>query len=193
MDTSSVLRNIAKHVQLSDAECDHFVSLLMTRNVRRREYLLSQGEVCHAIYYIHRGVFRAFYRDGEGHESMIMFGIDDWWITDMYSFTSGEPAMLYIEAVEDSEVLVLSKQSLDGLFVNVPGFERFFRIIMQNSYVREQLRTVQNLSLSAAERYAWFVKKYPAVVQRLPQKYIASYLGITPEFLSAIRRNQRPD
>jgi CRP/FNR family transcriptional regulator, anaerobic regulatory protein len=98
--------------------------------------------------------------------------------------------MLYIEAIENSRIFHLSKNNFDTLCTEVPKFERFFRIIMQNAYIREQLRVIQNLSLSAEERYHSFINKYPQVVQQVTQKQIASYLGITPEFLSAIRANK---
>ncbi len=116
-----------------------------------------------------------------------MFGVGDWWITDMYSFLNQQPALMNLEALENSEVLELSKADLDKLYVEVPKFERFFRIIIQNAYVREQVRVIHNLSMTAEERYEVFMQKYPHIAQRVTQKQIASYLGITPEFLSSIR------
>lgn len=193
MDTSHIFRNICRHIELNEDERSFFISLLSCKTIGRRKFILEEGQICDRINYIHHGAFRAFYRDAESHESMVMFGIDDWWITDMYSFTTREPAMLHIEALEESVIIELTREAFDQLLVKVPKFERFFRIIMQNSYVREQVRMLQNLSLTAAERYEQFLKKYPAVAQRIPQKHIASYLGITPEFLSAIRKNYRPD
>jgi CRP-like cAMP-binding protein len=117
-----------------------------------------------------------------------MFAIADWWITDMPCFISRQTAMTSIEAINDSVIIQLSKTDLDALYIRVPKFERFFRILMQNSYVREQLRTLQNLSLPAEERYNRFLEKYSEMARQLTQKQIASYLGITPEFLSAIRK-----
>ena len=119
-----------------------------------------------------------------------MFAIADWWVTDMYCFINEQPAILNIEAIEDSVIVQLQKKELDELYVKVPKFERFFRILMQNAYIREQLRIIQNLSLSAEERYDIFLKKYPQVSKQVTQKQIASYLGITPEFLSMIKRNK---
>ena len=116
-----------------------------------------------------------------------MFAIADWWITDMYCFTNQLPAMLNIQAVEHSEIFQLPKNNLDTLYDKVPQFEKFFRIIMQNAYIREQLRVIQSLSLSAEERYDNFMNKYPQIACQVTQKQIASYLGITPEFLSNIR------
>jgi CRP-like cAMP-binding protein len=116
-----------------------------------------------------------------------MFAVADWWITDMPCFVSQQPAMIHIEAIADSSILQLNKDDMDVLLRNVPKFERFFRILMQNAYVREQLRIIQNLSQPAEVRYYNFVKKYPAIIRTVTQKNIASYLGITPEFLSVIR------
>ena len=116
-----------------------------------------------------------------------MFALQDWWVTDMYCFINVQPAMLNIVALEQSEILQISKTNFELLVKELPKFERFFRVIFQNAYIREQLRTIQNLSLTAAERYEQFIVKYPVVLQQVPQKQIASYLGITPEFLSTIR------
>ncbi|MEJ0029948.1 MAG: Crp/Fnr family transcriptional regulator [Bacteroidota bacterium] len=136
---------------------------------------------------MNEGVLRAYYSDKNDRETTIMFGVGDWWITDMYSFLNQQPALMNLEALENSEVLELSKADLDKLYVEVPKFERFFRIIIQNAYVREQVRVIHNLSMTAEERYEVFMQKYPHIAQRVTQKQIASYLGITPEFLSSIR------
>ena len=117
-----------------------------------------------------------------------MLAVDDWWITDMYSFTSGKPAMQVVGAIEDTAIFQLQKNDFDLLLVKIPAFERFFRILMQNAYIREQLRVIQNLSMPAEERYLNFLKKYPQLVQRVTQKQIASYIGVSPEFLSAMRK-----
>ncbi|MGY0040545.1 Crp/Fnr family transcriptional regulator [Pedobacter sp. NJ-S-72] len=139
---------------------------------------------------MHSGTLRAYYLDKAGKESTIMFAVTDWWITDMFCFINQQPAMLTIEAVEESIIFQLSKADLDQLYNKIPKFERFFRVIFQNAYIREQLRTIENLSLSAEQRYNIFLNKYPQVVRQVTQKQIASYLGITPEFLSMIRGNK---
>ena len=120
-----------------------------------------------------------------------MFAVADWWITDMPCFISQSPAMINIEAITGSCVLQLTNDDMDSLYREVPKFERFFRILMQNAYIREQLRIIQNLSMPAEVRYYNFLKKYPAIAQQVTQKQIASYLGVTPEFLSAIRNKAR--
>jgi Cyclic nucleotide-binding domain. len=188
MESSQVLQNVSKHISLERKEADYFISLLTEKEVKRKEIILEAGKPCTIINYVHSGVLRAFYRDREADESIIMFAINDWWVTDMFSFSTGHPAMLNIDALEDSTVLQLQKKDLDQLYLEVPKFERFFRIIMQNAYVREQLRIIENLSLTAEERYNNFLKKYPQFAQRVPLKQIASYLGVTPEFLSVVRK-----
>lgn len=188
MDHSLLLKNIAKHVTLTAQEEACITAAVQLQSIAKKQVLLQEGQVAKAITYVHSGALRAYYIDRDGNENIIMFAINDWWVTDIYSFTTGQPGLLTIDAMEDSELFNLPKAALDQLFIQVPKFERFFRIIMQNSYVREQLRTIQNLSITAEERYINFVNKYPQFVQRVPLKQIASYLGITPEFLSVIRK-----
>ncbi len=185
-----ILKNIAKHISLDEEEISYFISLLKEKKVSKKTTLLMEDKVCKEIFFVKSGALRAFYVDKLGKESTIMFAITDWWITDMFCFINAQPAMLNIESIEDSTVLQLQKNDLDNLYIKVPKFERFFRIIMQNAYIREQLRVIQNLSLSAEERYNIFLDKYPQIVKQITQKQIASYLGITPEFLSAIRKNK---
>jgi CRP-like cAMP-binding protein len=185
-----ILTNVARHIQLESEEVAYFTSLLKTESIPRKGMLLKAGELCKNISFVCEGTVRAYYVDQEGKEATIMFGVTDWWITDMHWFVHQLPAMLTLEAVEKSVVMHLPKSSLDELYREVPKFERFFRIIFQNAYIREQLRTIQNLSLSAEERYANFMKKYPQVAKQVTQKQIASYLGITPEFLSVLRKKK---
>jgi CRP-like cAMP-binding protein len=190
MPYSIILKNIAKHISLDEEEALYFISLLTEKKVAKKQMILKEEQVCKEINFVTSGTLRAFYVDKLGKESTIMFAITDWWITDMFCFINQQPAMLNIEAIEDSVVLQLQKKDLDNLYIKIPKFERFFRIIMQNAYIREQLRVIENLSLSAEERYNIFLEKYPQVVTQITQKQIASYLGITPEFLSTIRKNK---
>jgi CRP-like cAMP-binding protein len=119
-----------------------------------------------------------------------MFAVSDWWLTDMYCFLNKRPAMMYIETISDAGIYQLSYENFEKLFQQLPKFERFFRMLMQNAYTREQLRVIENLTLTAEERYDRFLDKYPQIVKQVTQKQIASYLGITPEFLSAIRKKK---
>jgi CRP-like cAMP-binding protein len=186
----SILNNISKHVSLDKEEERYFTSLLKPKEILRKDFLLKEGHSCKTINYVQSGALRAFFIDNEGRDCTIMFAIHDWWITDMYCFVTEQPAMQNIVAIEDSCVLQLKKTDLEKLYTTIPKFERFFRIIMQNSYIREQLRVLHNLSLSAEERYNIFINKYPQLMPHITQKQIASYLGITPEFLSIIRKKK---
>lgn len=190
MNHDLLLANIAKHTQLNDEETAQFTSLLSLKKLSKKDFFLEEGQPCHHLAFVHSGALRAYHLDAAGKESTIMFALTDWWITDMYCFLNQKPAMVFIEALEDSEIFLLSKENLDRLFDTMPKFERFFRILMQNAYTREQLRIIENLSLPAAKRYDNFLAKYPQIINQVTQKQIASYLGITPEFLSTIRKNK---
>ncbi|MFY8036614.1 MAG: Crp/Fnr family transcriptional regulator [Cyclobacteriaceae bacterium] len=188
MDPAQILDNIQKHISVSATEKELVESLLVQQRVAKKEVLLAAGKVATDIHFVSGGVLRAYFTDLEGDQNIVMFAVNDWWITDMFSFSTGNPAQLTIDALEDSVVFSLSKANLELLFLKMPSFERFFRILMQNAYVREQSRIIQNLSMPAEERYRQFLKKYPQFAERITQKQIASYLGITPEFLSSIRK-----
>ncbi len=186
----SILANVSKHIALDETEISFFTSLLKEKHVDKKDFVLKEGQACQYISFVNSGLLRAYYLDKEDKESTIMFAVADWWITDMYGYINQKPAILTIQAVEDSHIFNLKNDDLEKLYVEVPKFEKFFRIIMQNAYIREQLRMIQNLSLPAEERYHNFLSKYPQLAKQVTQKQIASYLGVTPEFLSTIRSNR---
>ena len=183
-----ILKNIAKHIALDQDEITFFLSLITSKEVPKKTLLLREGQICKYINFVNSGALSAFHIDKNDKEATIMFAIADWWVTDMFCFLNEKPAMMFIEAIDDSCIFQLSKAHLEKLFNNVPKFERFFRILMQNAYTRAQLRVIENLSLSAEDRYKSFIFKYPHIVKAITQKQIASYLGITPEFLSIIKK-----
>jgi len=183
-----ILKNIAKHIHLSEDEASFFISLLSPKTLPKKTLVLQAGQDCRYLSYVHSGALRSYYIDKDGKESTIMFAIGDWWITDMYCYLNRKPAMMHIETIGESTIFQLSKANFDQLLETVPKFEKFFRILMQNAYTREQLRVMENLSLTAEERYHSFVLKYPQIVKQVTKKQIASYLGITPEFLSTLRK-----
>ena len=182
-----ILKNISKHIQLEPSEITLFTSLLAHKIIPTKSYIQKENQPCNYLIFVNAGILRAYFLNKEGKESTIMFALKDWWVTDIHCFMNEQPAMLNIVATEKSEVLQISKTNLDILLKEVPKFERFFRIIFQKAYIREQLRVIENLSLTAAERYENFANKYPQIIQQVTQKQIATYLGITPEFLSTIR------
>ena len=187
MEYDQILANVAKHIFLEVEEIQLFLSLLEVKTLSKKSYLLKEDQPCQCISFVNSGTLRAYYLSDEGKESTVMFAVKDWWITDMNCFINELPAMLNICALEDSCVLTLTKEKMDLLLKEIPKFERFFRILFQNAYVREQLRVIQHLSTPAEERYGKFLSKYPQITPYLTQRQIASYLGITPEFLSIIR------
>lgn len=187
MDTDLILKNVSKHITLNDKERNFFVSLLETKVLKRKKVYLKVGELCKHSAFVVDGALKSFTVDKEGKEHILSFATRDWWIADMYSYISRKPAVLTIEAIADSEILMLSFENQQLLFQKVPKFERFFRIIIENALVANQERLIDNLSSTAEERYLRFIKKYPSIPSCVPQHSIASYLGITPEFLSKIR------
>ncbi|MCZ4244294.1 Crp/Fnr family transcriptional regulator [Pedobacter punctiformis] len=183
-----ILQNIARYIQLNKTETDFFISLLRSKTLKKGEYLLRHGDICKVENFIIKGCLRVYTIDENGFEHIVMFGIENWWVSDLYSFLTQMPADYLIDALEDSEILQITKENLDRLYEKVPKFERFFRIILQNAYIAQQNRINQNLSSTAEQRYLDFIKKYPQLEQRLSQKQVAAYLGITPVFLSMLRR-----
>lgn len=184
------MKNVRNRIDLTADEEAHFLSLVRSKPVAKKELLLREGQICHHLYYVTSGALRAYCIDKAGKEATIMFAVADWWVTDMYCFLNRRPAMMYVEAIEDSLVFQLGREQMEDLLREVPKFERFFRLLMQNAYTREQLRVIENLSLSAEERYDSFLRKYPHIANMVTQKQIASYLGVTPEFLSAVRKRK---
>jgi CRP-like cAMP-binding protein len=183
-----ILQNITKYIPLDRTEADFFVSLLQSKTLKKRDYLLRQGDICKTENFIIKGCFRVYSIDENGVEHIVMFGMESWWISDLYSFLTQAPADYFIEALEDSEILQITRENLERLYEKVPKFERFFRIILQNAFITQQNRIKQNLSSSAEERYLYFIERYPQMAQRVSQKQVAAYLGITPVFLSMLRR-----
>lgn len=172
---------------LDEQEQDYFLSLLQEKKLQRKEFLLHEGDICEYSAFVLSGCLRAYSVDENGVEHILQFAPQNWWITDMFSILSDKPAHLNIDTLEDSEVLILSKSNQELLYEKVPKFERYFRILIQNSTVASRQRVLDNLELSAKERFAKFCKTYPSLINSLPQKQIAAYIGVTPEFMSKMK------
>lgn len=190
MNTDLFFSNINKHITLSSEEKDHISQLVVEEKLEKNDFVIQQSNPCQHICFVNSGALRAFHLTPNGKEHTIMFAVSDWWITDMHCFLNEQPAMVSIKAVEPSSIYKLSKSNFDALFIEIPAFNKFFRILMQNAYCREQRRMIQQLSLPAADRYENFLKQYPQIANKVTLKQIASYLGITPEFLSTLRSNK---
>jgi CRP-like cAMP-binding protein len=187
METDLILKNVTRHISLNADERSLFLSLLEAKSLKRKSLYLEVGTVCRHSAFVLDGALKSFTVDEEGKEHILSFAVQDWWISDMYSLLTQKPAILNIEAIADSQVLQLSRENQQLLYEKVPKFERFFRILVENSLIANQQRLIDNMSSTAEERYVRFLKKYPIIPSCVPQHNIASYLGITPEFLSKIR------
>ncbi|MBD1391698.1 Crp/Fnr family transcriptional regulator [Mucilaginibacter glaciei] len=189
MDTSLLLSNIAKYVSLSADEVDRLTDALHFKKVRRKQFVLEQSEVDNRIFFVTAGCLRSYAIDSNGTEHILQFAPSGWWIADMLSFVKGSPARLSIDAIEDSEYIYFNKPDFEGLNSAIPKFERFNRLIGQNAIASYQHRQIDNITLNASERYSTFCKLYPSLIKTLPQKQVASYIGVTPEFLSKMLNN----
>lgn len=173
---------------LDKKECEEVVRLFSQRNIRRKGYILQEGDVCRHYFFIVSGCFKMFAVDPSGKEHNLQFAAENEWISDLHSFYSQEPSRMYIEAIEPSVVLHIEHDELLYLFINYHKFDRNFRIITEHKYINFQNRILHNISSTAEERYISFTREYPLLMNRIPNTQIASYLGITPEFLSKIRK-----
>lgn len=183
-----LLANFALHVTLNTDEQAHIRSLLQHRFMRKNATLLSAGDICRAIYFVHKGCLRMYHTDPDGSDHTILFCPENWWSVDISSFSGQTPAFYSISALENTDVLSFSYPTLEALYGQIPKLERFFRILTQNGFSLYQQRITSNLSNTARERYVLFQRQYPKLEQRISQKHIASYLGITPVFLSILRK-----
>ena len=179
--------HVSKLVPLSDDEFPACTSLLIPKRIRKGAYLTQEGEVSKYLSFVTKGCLRSYAISKKGEEHVVQFAMEGWWISDLYSFLSGKPGEYFIDALEESDVLLIDSPSYEKLCTTVPKFERYFRILLQNNYIATHRRVLASISLSAEERYLQMLDDYPTITQRVAQRQIASYLGITPEALSRIR------
>ena len=182
-----LLNTIEKHVNLTEEEKDIVLSLVTYDEFKAKSILLKPGEIALETYFVLDGMLRSYTVDTNGVEHVLSFAAPNWFITDMYSLFSNKPAQQYLSVISDAKVYRLSKENQQRLYDLVPKMERFFRILIENSVIAHQQRLIDNLSLTAEDRYEKFCKKYPDFIQCIPQKHIASYIGVTPEFFSKMK------
>jgi len=183
-----ILDNICKHnITLTPEEKKTFTQILQYKKVKKGEILVNYGDISKQQYFVISGCLRNYTIDEYGKEHILMFAATDWWTSDLYSYVSGMPGENIIDALVDSEVFEICKDDMEKVLEQVPKFERFFRILFQNSIVNNNRRIKAVMSIPAEERYQQFIQKYPNIYKDIPLKHIASYLGISPEFLSKIR------
>ena len=182
-----LLDYINRTIELNQEEEQRLCESLTFRKLLKGQYFLQQGDVCKYSGFVVSGCTKTFYVDDEGQEHVVMFSVEDWWTSDMGSYIAQKPADFNVQCLENTVLIQFSYENQETMMREIPKLERFFRIIIQKALVASQKRIVRNLSMSAKDRYLFFRKEYPKIEQRIPQYLIASYLGITKEFLSKVK------
>lgn len=183
-----LINHIETVVRLTSEEKSKLCSYLNTKTVRKKQILVAEGDYTRNEHFVLKGCFRLFYTDKLGKEYIMRFAVENYWITDLNSFTNAEPASQFVEALEEGEVITMSKEAMDALLIDIPSLNKYFLTIYRKSVIATYQRIQQNFVMTVAERYEFFRKKYPDIEQRVPQYMIASYLGITPEFFSKMKQ-----
>ena len=174
-------------VNLSEEEEEVIKQHLTPKKLRKKQYLLQEGDVCKHIAFVEKGALKAYVVDDAGAESIIQFALEGWVISDLYSFLTGEPATYNIDALENAELVLISKSAHEELLKKIPKYETYIRLQITGAYIALQKRLTSIISLPLEERYKNFLAVYPNIAQRVPQHMIASYMGLTPETLSRVR------
>ena len=175
-------------IQLTEEEKLLSKSFFIPKRLRKKQYLLQESDVCKYVAFVEKGILRSYTVDDKGNEHILQFAFEGWWIADQYSFLTGEPPNYNIDALEDCELLLLTKQAEEQLLEKMPKFERFFRLLLQNNLIATVKRLESSLSDSAEEKYNQLIQSCPTLAERIPQHMLASFLGITPETISRIRK-----
>ncbi len=186
----AILKNISRFITLTSEEEEYLGSILRVIKVRKKQAVCQPGFICRHKSFVFQGAMRAYIVDGDGQEHTITLAIEDWWISDFSSYVFQQSATQFVEAMEDSIIVQIEFHAEEELLAKYPRFEKYFRILSQRALAFLQTRVLSTISTTAEERYAAFVKNYPQIVSRTPQYALASYLGITTEFLSKIRNGR---
>lgn len=187
---NKLIANILLKTELSPEEQEMVVIAFQPSYIKKKKDLLRNGEVCRYIFFVSQGCLRSFSIDEKGHEHIYQLAFENYWITDLYSFFTESPSNLSIEAIEDTQLLMISFEKLENLYLKVPRLERFFRKLFQNAYIHTLERLNRTINETAEKRYNELITKHPDLIQRVPLIHIAAYLGIKPESLSRIRRQK---
>jgi len=185
--TQAIIQHIDRIVSLSNEEKEAFSGIVEQRRVKRKSFIVQPGFVCRHQSHVVEGALRSYFISPNGDEHTIAIAIEDWWISDFYSYTSQTPAYLYVEAMEDCLIQQIAYENVERICNEYPRFERFFRLVAQKAFAFSQKRALSNIGKTAEERYIEYAAMYPKIIQRVPQYVLASYLGMTPEFLSKVR------
>lgn len=191
MITELFKSHIQKFIELNEEEFDAIMAFFQTAHYKKKENLLVEGQICKSHYFVLKGCLRKFFVNEKGVEQTTEFAIENWWMTDNMAYEHKLPTEFYIQAVENSEVLLIDSSSQEKLLAEFPKMERYFRFIYQRAYAASQIRFKYLYELSKEEFYLHFCRSQPEFVQRIPQYLVASFLGFTPEYLSELRNKYR--
>lgn len=183
--------HLKKFIEINDSEFSDIISFFQISNVRKKENLLVEGQICKSHYFVIDGCLRKFFINEKGLEQTTEFAIENWWITDNIAYEHRQVTEFYIQAVETSKILTIDSYSQEKLLIEFPKMERYFRFVYQRAYSASQLRIKYLYAFSKEEFYHHLNKNHPEFVQRIPQYLIASFLGFTPEYLSEIKNKKR--
>jgi CRP/FNR family transcriptional regulator len=184
----NIIQHIQKFVGLSESEVEVFNKYVETHQIKKKEFINQQCSVCKQMYFVEKGCLRMYFINKKGVEQITQFALDGWWLSDYQSFMNKTPSDYYIQTIEESTIVSIDNQNLDKLLIELPQLERYFRIIMQKAVAGAQHRSKLLYEMSKEEFYFHFSTSFPEFMLRVPQYMIASYLGLTPEYLSELRK-----
>lgn len=184
------INHIRKYVELDDSSVALLYQYITPIKLKRKEFLLKEDQICQSMYFVEKGCLRMFFIDNKMNEQITQFALENWWMADHFSFIDNKPSPYFIQTVEKSEVLAINASSFEVMLREIPQMERYFRIVMQRAVAASQLRLKYVYEMSKEEFYQHFSTSFPEFVQRVPQYMIASYLGLTPQYVSELRKKK---
>lgn len=183
-----LISHIQKKVDLTEEQKIELQSFFTVKKLRKKQYLLQEGEICKCLSFVSKGLLKSYFVDEKGSEHINMFAFEGWWISDFNSFINQEKAVVNIDAVEETELLMIDREDYEKLMLKIPVMDRYFRILYQNSLITKDYRLIVSNGYTAEEKYLQFAQNNPEMIKRIPHNLIASYLGLAPETVSRIRK-----
>ena len=184
-----LFQQLEEKIVLTDQEKEFIPGFFETKKLQKKEYLIQEGDYCKHLAFVSKGALKSYTIDDKGQEHISLLAWEGWWVSDFKSFIGDEKAILSIDAIEESDVLLISRSNYEQLLMEIPAMERYFRILYQNSLVTKDRRLISSNTYTAEEKYLHLIKMYPFISQRIPQNLIASFLGLSPETISRIKKN----